>query len=504
MVEINKINKVIIVGGGIAGWTVAAVLANSLKNLDLKILVLSGKDVDEVSPWCDSATPAMCDFNKILNIQERDFIRCTQSAYSLAVKYKKISEESTYYMPFSGHGFMLNRLDFSKFAVFARLKGDETQFDEYSLSSMAARGDRFCHPSTNANSLFSTITYGFQINIDATVNYFRDYAKSLAVEELNCRLNSVDLCSDSGEIKSISVTSGLSGLSNEILTSDLFIDCTGEKSLLMGSALNVGYESAMDILPSNRMCVLNSLNPVNLKSSISIEQSASGWIKEISTQTQSQITYLYHSDFSSDEKVFDFISRRSAENYSKSIYSINPGRRNLFWHKNCVSIGHSAGYLQDMVVSPLHLIQSAALRLVTLFPLTREYYFSSREYNRLTSLEYRHIIDFHHLHYRLASENSSDYWSFVGSKKMTETLKHRLSAFFHRGIMPFYEGETLSQSTWISFLLGANKWPVFYDPVVDNMSDSWITENLNKMKRMIGSAAQKIPSQSDYLKAYLK
>ena len=162
-------------------------------------------------------------------------------------------------------------------------------------------------------------------------------------------------------------------------------------------------------------------------------------------------------------------------------------------------MGASAGDLETFVVGKLHLIQSAVLRLLNFFPTDQNATYNSAEYNRLTHQEYDHIQDFHALHYHLASAVKTDFWKMVDVGNVPERLVHKLDLFKRRGAIPFYEGETLSAGIWMSFMFGNNVWPERCDPLIAGMDQSWIKQQLDKMKQVTDDAAKAMPSQSEYL-----
>lgn len=490
---------IVVVGAGVVGWTVAAALANGLNGLDIKITVLDdGNYIDQFTP-CDSATPAFSIFNKILGIDERNFIKQTGSAYLLATCYKNLFENDDYFMPFSEHGFMMNGLSFSSYASCLHAKGDNTSYDFYSLSATAARLGRFRHPAGNANSLFSTIEYGFQVNTKEVSDYWRRYAIDKGVREILCELKSVQLDEHSGEISGVNICEA-SSFQNSIIAADLYIDCTGDKEFLIGKSLGVTYDSLEHYLPMDRQCytttnIQHAAEPYTI-----IRSAPSGFIKEVATQTHKQCVYSYHSNFITDNEASTFMNGASGGSSEEFCYlPALVGQRSSFWSKNCIAIGGSAGYVQEFTIDRLHLVQSAVLRLLTLFPATKKYELNSKEYNRLTTLEYQHIVDFHQLHYKSVKEMHTPFWEYVKNMTTTASLTHRLHSFSKRGILPFFEGETLSHGNWTSFLLGAHCWPVAYDPMVDKYDSQWIADQLLKMRTMMSDAAKTLPLHHEYL-----
>lgn len=502
--QIKPVKRIAILGGGMTGWTVAAALANGLRGMGIEIVLIDRVKQTDTDLHCETTTPACVAFHQWLGVAEKDLVAATGASFLLATQFNAwADQQQQYFMPFSDHGFMLNRIEFPQYAIGRYLQGNQVNYDDYSLAAVAAKAGRFCHPSAQDASLFSTLSYGLTLNTLAYTNYLRAFALQSGVSHVMAETSALKLNND-GYIEAItlndihhgSVTS-IQVNSDGVMVADFFIDCTGAQGNILDKALHVEWQSLTGRLPVTHVIShVQATSPAQaIPSHRELRTGAAGWIQNLGSQTHTEQQYFYHSGFTSTEQARTAIG--AAENAQAKPLSI--GRRETFWYKNCVAIGESAGNLDVLSAGKLHLVQSAILRFIGLFPAQIAADFNAAEYNRLTHLEYDHIEDFHVLHYQLAATQDTAYWLQLAGVTLSDRLLHKLELFKKRGLVAFYEGETFSAGVWTSLLLGNGFWPQRYDPLIQSMDSHWIEQQLEKMKKMMCSAAEAMPTQSAYL-----
>ena len=495
----QAISRVAIVGAGIAGWTVAATLARSFKpeNLLITLIDLGNQNA---SVAAESTLPSILSFNAMLGLEEKSVMKASEGTFKLATHYQnwsnaQASVESSFHLPFSNHGFMLNRIDFSGYAIALHQQDNNMKFSDYSLAATASALGRFKHPSTEDKSLFSTLKYALHLDLNKYQTLLKEYASNKGVNSVSAGSIAVQL-SDNGSIEQINCSHDDKSYS---IDADLFIDCTGHEGQLIDGALNNPYQDFSDCIKSNRSVKLirNSLN--DIAPTTHLRASADGWFKQIPLKNNTSTEFFYNDQLISDQQALEKLQTEVGRKDDDNVYyrSLTPGKRQDFWYKNCIAIGDSAGYIGEFCVSQLHLIQSAALRLVSLFPQSFQFEMNAREYNRLTHSEYCHILDFHSLHSVLSPALKQE-----NSQSISPTLAHKLSLFRNRGKLALYEDETLSADHWTALLLGCEQWPENFDPIIEGADPAWASQQLNKMKEMMTAAANSMPSHREYLNRY--
>lgn len=498
--DARAIKHIAIVGGGVTGWTVAAALARGLRGLGINIVVVENPRHGEADAPIETTTPATVSFHDWLGISEPHLMETTGASYILATSFNAWSDAHQHYcMPFGDHGFMLNRIDFTQYAIASYLRGRAFDYDDYSLSAVAAKAGKFCHPSKKSDSIFSTLSYGLVLNVSEYTAYLRNLALSAGVTQMIAEVNGVNLGA-AGYIESLDL---LSDKKPSLFAADLFIDCTGIAGLLIEKKLNIqwvlpGYANGDKQYPVSHL--LNLVQGVNdlreLPVVRELETNDTGWLHQATSQTRAVRQYFYHQAYGTPAHI-DSVINADAQ---VQVQEVRIGRRASFWNKNCVAMGNSAANPDGLSIGKLHLVQSAVLRLLSVFPSCVDAPFNSAEYNRLTHLELDHIEDFHALHYHLARPRASRYWQSVARATLSERLTHKLELFKRRGLIPFYEGETFSAGVWASLLLGSGFWPQACDPLACSGDQAWIDQQLEKMKAVMSAAAAQMPSHTDYLR----
>jgi len=500
----RAIKRVAILGGGMTGWTTAAALVNGLRGTDIEIALIDSPTQTEVDLHSEATTPACVAFHQLLGISEQDLLAKTGASFLLATKFSGwADQQQEYFMPFNGHGFMFNRIEFSQYAISQYLNGKPLNYDDYSLSSVAAKSGRFCHPSLKEQSLYSTLNYGLTLNTHNYMTYLRTLAEQLGVVAIRAEANAVKL-DEQGYIESISMINiqtenNLTWINrSNVLNADLFIDCTGITAQLIEKTLQVEWLPLTNQSPVTHVVSHAQMLPAGsaLPVARELRTATAGWIQKNTTQTHTEQQYFFHADFINNEQVCAELDVDPASAQSRFLRT---GRRENFWYQNCIAIGKAACNPDQLAAGKLHLVQSAALRLLNLFPSQINSAFNRAEYNRLTHLELNHIEDFHALHYRLANTQVTDYWKKIARGPWSDRLLHKLELFKKRGVIAFYEGETFPPCVWASLLFGNGFWPQRYDPLIQSMDSQWIEQQLEKMKKMMRSAVEAMPTHSVYL-----
>lgn len=513
--QLTTIKRIIILGAGLTGWTVAAGIAKGLAGLNIHIVVVDDPVLCEKDDCCEASMPSIQAFHKFLEINESELIATTGSTYILATEYSNWShEEQRYFLPFSDHGFMLQRMEFAQYFVSHVSRVGQaiagTNYDAYSLAAKAASMGRFRHPSNDPSSLLSTLDYGLQLNGASYTIYLSAYAKAIGVEHLQAKVIAAGLSATDGLLTYLKVEAGSdagTAMDNEgKIYGDLFIDCTGQQAWLKNQLEAVDFQSC-PLLGTNSAVSFTSAAEGAVPSASKIYRDDAGWYQQISAQNFLETRYYFNGDLTESDLVLQRLInghyKTGADIGDVKLQHYRPGNDRTSWAGNCLAIGQSAGYAENFVVGKLHLVQSAVLRFLKLFPSDLVNGWQQQEYNRLTQAEFANLADFHALHYHLANDVSSVFWREAACH-MSDSLKHRLRLFRERATIPFYENETVSSGMWTSLLLGCRFSVASYNPLINLVDSEWVNEQLTKMQTLMAQAADAMPSHAEYLNALIK
>ncbi len=512
MLDGEKIESVIIVGGGLSGYTAATLLKSQIPHVNVSLV--EGPELNEVDNLCEASLPSIHLFHKKIGLDEKTLLAKTQSTFLYATRYKGFSFQSQdYFLPFADHGFTLQNVEFPQIALWLehhpqyKNRLGYAQFDEFSLNSQAAKLSKFRHPDANPRSLLSTLSYAYQLDVIPYVELLRERALALGVDVRTSQTITSHLSPGYGAIESIELFDERGALKEKI-SACLFIDCSQYGTLINGqfneSVKTLSTQNTGGINVCRHRITTTQNAGAEIPTAVEINKVARGWKKR---------SYLRH------QIVEDtYTSEPSAFNEDAKIVSVEAGRLAQTWVKNCIAMGDCAGYVDRFIIGKHHLVQSATLRLTELFPSTHHYDAIRQEYNRLNGEEYFNIHDMNALHYfacRFTGNKSSEVArNFSNSppvnsyntqhciqgskadKDLSDRLQHKLSLYFHRGHIPFYEYETFSPGIWSSFLFGQGLFAKGYDAMVNSMDPNWLLQQLAQMRQVMKKAADSFEDQS--------
>ena len=494
--NMKPIKKVAIVGGGIVGWAAAAILARGLKaeGVELLLIDIPHMPADDMA---ESSLPALRPLHQMLGFDERQLMSLTDASFKLGTEYQ--GDIASFIHPLGRPGTITPALE--QEASRLHLAGDDSPYEDYFLAAVAARHGKFALPDQNEKSILSTLSCGLHLDVKAYKKYLQDYAGYLQVTTRKAGIQAINTFPDTGFIKTLVLDD------NSKIEADLFIDCSGESALLIGSAeLAVGYSTWQADLPLNRVVNFSvprsSGKPEKIYPLTTVHAAPWGWRREIPLQHKVVHQFIYHADLLDDEGLAEamrHVTGSVAAQYTSR--AINPGRREVAWARNCVAVGAAAGNITSLAVSELHWAQSALVRLLDYFPQKSCRPFNTAEYNRINTQELERLRDFHIAHHILLQSDSV----FARLREKTAvppTLQHRIDLFRHRGRIAAYEHEVISDQLWAAFFLGAGLWPESYDIMTEALPEQALIQNHQRIRMAIRTAADAMPHHHELLARY--
>ncbi len=450
-----QISSICIVGGGTAGWMTAAALAFKLSGTSISITLVESSQIGTVGVG-EATLPHIRFFNQALGIDEGEFMRATNATFKLGIEFCDWGQiGDSYIHPFGDFGEPLDGIDFYQLWNRLRQSGLKTPLGEFSYPIVAAKNGRFHHPDPDLAKIESTFGYAYQFDSILYAKFLRDFAEKRGVKRIDGKVVEVDLNAETGRIETLYLESG------QILSGELFVDCSGFRGLLIKQSLQTGYQNWSQWLPCNRAVTVQSETVGTLFPYTRSTALTAGWQWRIPLQHRTGNGHVYCSDFISDDaaagQLLDRIEGEPSTD-PKQLY-FNTGRQNRFWNKNVVAIGLSAGFLEPLESTSIHFIQEGITALLELFPDTSFAESDQDEYNQRMSMQFERVRDFLLLHYVATERDDSEMWRHFQNLKLPESLQSKIEAWAHRGHVPSYEFSVFLPPSWVAVFIGQRLLP---------------------------------------------
>lgn len=327
----------------------------------------------------------------------------------------------------------------------------------------------------------------------------RNHAEQLGVKRIEGKVTHVETHHNNGFIKSLKLEN------QAFVTGDLFVDCSGLHGLLLDKTLNVGFEDWRHWLPCDSALAVpcehdeNEIKPYTR----SIAHDA-GWQWQIPLTNRIGNGLVYASYHLSDDDAKQLLlsnlpGKAIAE---PKLIRFRTGRRLKQWHKNVVAIGLSSGFLEPLESTSIHLIQTAATRLVKHFPLMGINDRVVAEFNRQSQVEFERIRDFIILHYKLTERTDSAFWRQCKDMDVPNSLRHKIQLFAENALFFRQDDELFSEVAWQQVMLGQGIAPAQYHPLAKNLNDAQIKDLLESLKTLVAHTSEKLPTHNEFLKRF--
>jgi tryptophan 7-halogenase len=497
-VETEDRVRVVIVGGGTAGWMTAAALAKLLPRRCTVRLVES--EAIGIIGVGEATLPHIRAFNQRLGIDEAEFMALTRATFKLGIEFRDWGAiGDSYIHPFGTFGRGGDEVEFHHQWTRLRLEGQELlDLGEYSMGVVAARMNRFSLPDPDPESIASTFGYAYQFDATLFAPFLRRLAEQLGARRTEGRVVGVDRDGENGDILSIRMESG------ETIEGDLFVDCSGFISLLLGKTLGEPFQDWSRWLPADRAVAM----PCRTRTSVTPYTSAiamgSGWRWRIPLQHRTGNGYVYSSAFIDDEAAREaLVEAVEGEAIAEPrVLRFQAGRRERSWAHNCVAIGLASGFLEPLESTSIYLIQAAITALVELFPERRISPVDRHEFNRLIDLEYDRIRDFLILHYHATTRADTPFWDYVRTMPIPDTLAEKMELFRRRGRVVKYREGVFLPASWIAVYMGQRVLPAGYDPRAAQAPIAAVARGADAVRAEIRAAAEAMPDHLAHIQRY--
>jgi tryptophan halogenase len=478
--------RVVIVGGGTAGWMAAAALSKYFGER-LAITLIESDAIGTVGVG-EATIPQIRLFNQGLGIEERDFVRETNGTIKLGIEFIGWQREgSRYFHGFGDVGRAIGLVPFYHYWLRYRAEGGALDLEAFNANAEAARQGRYGPGDGTVAARLPASAYHFDAVLYA--NFLRRFAEARGVTRREGRVLGWDLDAESGAIAALHIEGGARQ------GADFFIDCSGFQGLLIEKALHSGYEDWSGWLPCDRAFAVPSegngrLDPFTR----SIARSA-GWQWQIPLRNRTGNGHVYASAFTNDDAALETLLQNLPGKALAEPRQLRflTGKRRQIWKKNCVALGLSSGFLEPLESTSIHLIQSGIARLLALFPDRGCDPALAAEFNKQLDFEFTAIRDFLILHYHATERDESDFWNYCRTMRVPDSLVEKIDLFRARAGIVRHNTELFDVPSWLQVMWGQGLRPAGYHPMVDAASSAdferYISMNVKEVHEQVAALA---------------
>ena len=485
-----KVQNVVVVGGGTAGWTAAASIAK-LIGANLNVVLVESDAIGTVGVG-EATIPPFRTQHRLLKIDEADFLSKVQGTIKLGIQFenwRNIGDDYIHSFGVTGQGCWA--AGFQHFWLKARELGFADDYGRYAPELMAAKEHKFGLLQENA------LSYAYHIDATSYAKYLRQLAEKDGVSRVEGKIVEVRQ-TESGDISEVVLESG------QVVKGDLFIDCSGFVSLLMDKTLGTEFEDWTHWLPCDRAVAVQTTAAGELIPFTRSIARESGWQWRIPLQTRVGNGLVYCSEFMSDDEAHNtLLDNLEGEVITEPrLLRFRTGQRVKHWNRNCVALGLAAGFLEPLESTSIHLIQRGVIRLLQMFPYSGIVESDRQEFNSQMDTEFRFVRDFIIMRYHVTERTDSEFWRRCREMNIPDSLKHRLDLFRDTGRVFEAEGDIFRENSWTQVMLGQGIEPQSYHPIVDMMNDQELRQFMQIQRQKVDVVLSQLPTHQEFINRY--
>ena len=492
----NAIRRIVIVGGGTAGWMAAAPLAQRLAGRATEVTVVESPDIGTIGVG-EATLPTIRFYNAALGLDQDDFVARTQASFKLGIEFQDWGHIGNRFF----HGFgdfgpaLAGHAPHVHWLRLARSFDHMPPLDDWSMAARMARDMKFVLPNKSQPGITDSYSYGFHFDAGLYTGYLRDYATARGARRIEGTIVEVEQHPETGFIAALKLGDG------RRVEGDLFIDCSGFRGLLIEGALHAGYEDWSDQLPCNSALAVPCARVPELTPYTRSTAKEAGWIWRIPLQHRTGNGHVYSDAFTTDAQARDTLLAAldgAALDEPRQLRFVT-GRRRKSWVKNCVAVGLSAGFVEPLESTSIHLIETAVGKLLELFPDRDFRPELAEEFNRVMGARYASVRDFIILHYKLTARDDSEFWRYCANMPIPDSLRHQIELFRETGRVTILDPDGFAEPSFVAMLMGLGVVPKRYAPLADMADIRQVHGHFAGLRDMMAAAVGKMPSHGAFV-----
>jgi flavin-dependent dehydrogenase len=495
----RALRRIVIVGGGTAGWMTAAPLAQRLARHPARpceVILVESPDIGTIGVG-EATLPTIRFYNRALGLDGADFVRKTKASFKLGIEFKDWGHVGNRFF----HGFgdfgppLAGSAAHMHWLRLAQEFDNMPLLENWSMSALMARHGKFAPPNEDTPGVTDAYSYGFHFDAGLYASYLRDYAMARGARRIEGTIVEAEQHPESGFVTAVKLRDG------RRVEGDLFVDCSGFRGLLIEGTLQAGYEDWSEYLPCNSALAVPCESVAELTPYTRSTAKEAGWIWRIPLQHRTGNGHVYSDAFTSDERarriLLDSLDGKPLDEPRQLRFVT--GRRRKSWVKNVVAVGLSAGFVEPLESTSINLIETAVGKLIELFPDRDCRPELADEFNRVMGSRYESVRDFIVLHYKLTSRDDSAFWRYCASMPIPDSLRHQIALFRETGRVTILDRDGFAEPSFVAMMMGLGVVPKRYDPLAGLADIRVVHGHFAGLRDMIAQAAARMPDHRSYL-----
>ena len=489
--EAPRVKKVVVAGGGTAGWLTAAALVQQFGSL-IDITLVESEEIGTVGVG-EATFPSILAFHRLLDLDEKEFMRTTKATFKLGISFENWGGLGDRYMhAFGSIGRSTWMGDFQHFWLAAQEDGFGDELGDFCFERQAAVAGKFAM-SDNVK-----INYAYQFDAGLYAAYLRKLSEPKGVKRIEGKIKSVDQHPETGYVTALNLESGAS------ITGDLFVDCSGFRGLLIEQTLKTGFEDYSPWLFTDRAFAVQTPSGKDIPPYTRAIARESGWQWRIPLQHRVGNGMVFCSRYQSEDSARAMLlaNLEGEPLFEPRLLKFTAGRRLKAWDKNVVSMGLASGFIEPLESTSIHLIQIGVTRLMQLFPFSGITHALINRYNEQSKADYERIRDFIILHYKVTERDDTPFWRDCRDMKIPDSLTERIELFRESAMAYQAPDEMFRVESWMQVMLGQRLRPSGYHHMGRMLGPERLRNALDTLKNSIASAVAKMPTHRQFLETY--
>lgn len=415
------VNKVVVLGGGTAGWITASLIAAE-KIKGVQVALVESPDIPIIGVG-EGTWPSMRSTLQKIGLSERDLLRQTQGSFKQGSKFIGWTrgEGESYLHPFS---FPLNFAAHNPAQYWLASEARSQSFAAAMTPQEAVINAGRAPKQRDTPDFAFNVNYGYHLDANQFSKVLRQHAvDNLNVQHIVGHVANVQSDKSTGDITKLILKT------QQEIEGDLFVDCSGQSALLIGQHYGIETQDVAGYLFNDRALAVQvpyENQSQEILSTTDATACKAGWIWDIGLQSRRGVGYVFSSNHIDSSKAIEqlksYVETTAPEvdfcSLDYKSLQFTSGYRRVLWTHNCVAVGLAAGFVEPLEASALALVEQSAKFISENLPETKETMkVAAKRFNTKMNYHWEKIVEFLKMHYVLTKRTDTAYWCDHKSKE---------------------------------------------------------------------------------------